>query len=285
MNSLILAGALTLGTMPAVYAQPGVPNPPPSVPVPPAGPPHVPGLAPERSASIVITKDAASAQDIADAEEDLNVMARILEKAIRGDGDRGSRNALGLRIERGLLGADTTPKNLYLEGYGVVFMLDVPFPLSSDESSNPGAKAEAKPPTEWDEARQELYAAGGGGWQIDVGRLIAPHLGTPEPYDEGKVEELKNSLIAALKNAVNIRKLKGDETVTVIVKSNQSAAGRRFVSQSSGTTVASYSLARSPESGRQTSRLVLSAKRADIEAFSKNRDMDQFRKKVSLVIQ
>jgi hypothetical protein len=90
--------------------------------------------------ALIIPKDPARAKSLADIGEDLNVMARILAKAATGDGDQPS-SAMGINIRNSLFGSGTSPQNLYLEGYGVLFFLNVNYPLIAPPAKSPEPEA------------------------------------------------------------------------------------------------------------------------------------------------
>src|SRR6516162_5173523 len=97
-------------------------------------------------------------------------------------------------------------RNLYLDGYGALFMVNVGFPLVP-----PAAKTSEEKPSgdsAWEEAKQELYGPGPG---------MRPGLPPGEEFSAEKVGKLKASLLEALKNASNIRGIRPDESVTVCV--------------------------------------------------------------------
>ena len=107
-----------------------------------------------------------------------------------------------------------------------------------------------------------------------------------------KVEKLKADVITALKNAANIRRLKSDEMVTVVVsggeagvvtKSLKSAGGKPVTAKSERIVIAKSS---SGEQRRTDSpvKLIFRVKKADADAFQNGKlDLDAFRKKVAIL--
>ncbi len=154
--------------------------------------------------SLVIRHGATDAKTLAAAEEDLNVMARILRKAASKKVADEPYQVMGVTIS----GNDGV-KNLEIEGYGAIFLLRANFALAG--AAPKATEEKPKDPTNstWDEARQELY----GGPRRPASR---PAKNKTE-FDPKRVDELKDSLLEALKNASNIRALKEDEFVTVVV--------------------------------------------------------------------
>ena len=179
------------------------------------------GHARSSSRSLVIPKDAGDAKSLADTEEDMSVMARILEKAANGKKSESEHSGnysvwtVGTPIG--------TPKNLYLDGYGAIFFINVNYPLVPPVAKEQPAESKSETDTEWEKTKNELYRP-----QTSSPELIFNFTpfesgygystgGPAEEYDEDKVNELKENLTAALKNSGHIRRLKGDDTVTVVV--------------------------------------------------------------------
>ena len=145
--------------------------------------------------------------------EDLPIMLRILEKA--ADIQRKSEfTAMNIR----LVSMPPVQRMMYLEGYGAIFFLDVPFPLIQNQNAKDTKEAATKSNSEWEAAKREVLN------QHDpfAGDLKGEYVGIPK-YDEQKVSQLKKSLTESLKNVANIGQLKPDEKVTVIVQNQTSS--------------------------------------------------------------
>ncbi len=232
---------------------------------------------------LVVPKDGLDPKGLNEIEEDLKVMAHILEKAVGRD-DKGHR-AMGIWIQNSVLGSPAIPRNLYLDGYGAVFLLNVNFPLEAPSGKRPEVESKEDPGSEWEEARRELYhgPGAGPGIELNLPGLLNPKGLPTEEYDADKVEQLKRNVINALKNASHIRGLKSDETVSVIVNGRSGMPGSRIVIKKvlpgrSGQAFAGHNEMRG-------SKMVLRAKRADIEAFQKERlNSEEFRKKVTILL-
>jgi hypothetical protein len=143
-------------------------------------------------------------------EEDLNVMARILEKAAEPHGDGPVRMVLGIPVFS--TGLPKAPRNLYIEGHGAVLMLNVNFSLlPPDKAADTPSKDQGN--SEWEEAKGELYGRSTPprepSW--DGGRVKF------EEYDAQRVQELKDNVLKALRNASHIRNLKNDDAITVVI--------------------------------------------------------------------
>jgi len=242
------------------------------------------------SRSLIIPKDNEDSKDLADTDEDLKVMARILEKAANPQDDRNAQ-AMGIFVHP----FSQAQQNLYIEGYGALFFLSINYPLVAPPSENKeDRESKEQPRSEWQETHDELFRPHGS--EPDPFGKNMP--GPPaEKYDPEKVETLKKNLLSALKNASNIRALKADESVTIVVTSHAGPPGPKMASRvtvegqgggggsqssakKSSRTIPSRTL-RTP--GGAGTKLIIRAKKSDINAFQDNKmDLDDFRKKVSL---
>jgi hypothetical protein len=126
-------------------------------------------------------------------------------------------------FDRGEAGNDDPPE--YLEGFGAVFSVRVDFPLIGPQQAPPPSEPDRKADdSEWERARAELSGSGAGG--PDSFRAAPNFLlpgtgemgGTPAPtFDQSKVETLKRALTRALRNGSNLRGVKPDEWIVVVV--------------------------------------------------------------------
>ena len=73
---------------------------------------------------------------MANAEEDLSVMALILLKATGVSRSDDKRMAMGIEV----FGSSSGARNIYLEGYGALFLLGVRFPLIAPPDSTEETK-------------------------------------------------------------------------------------------------------------------------------------------------
>ena len=258
------------------------------------------------SRTLVIPQGDFSPEKLADAEEDLNVMALILEKAVEQRTD--DKKAMGIDL---LTSSSSGMKNLLIEGHGAIFFLKtkialLPPPTPKKEET----KTKESTTSEWDEARQQLYGPSDIEKHVqNVVRHATLNFSSSEEYDADKVQRLKDSLTDALKSASNIRNLKGDETVTVVVTSSSSSLYvhevRNVIEETRrGGSGGSSSSGRSGGEGgrggsriyvkdvpedrvesRSASRLLLQAKKSDIDSFAKGKlTSDAFRDKVKIQI-
>src|SRR5262249_45858965 len=153
---------------------------------------------------LIIRSSEPDPKDQAQLEEDLRVMLHLLDKSIDRKTSRdGYNTALGISLyfQPGAIPS----RAISLEDYGAIFLLRVPFPLVAPARPDP---EQEKAPTNstWEQARREVYGG------------PDPYRATPAPrleeFDQEKVDSLKDSLIDALKNASNIRGLKGAHNIT-----------------------------------------------------------------------
>ena len=141
-----------------------------------------------------------------------------------------------------------------INGYGVVFILKVDFPLMEQTDSQTKVQAESGDSV-WDSTRQQLHQP----------HVITTHDPKPSrPYDADKVEKLKEVLCSSLRHASNIRSLQGQQWVVMAVNAEQGDVtmnmygGRGMMRNFSMTNV----------SGGQKSTMVIKAKKADIDRFA-----------------
>ena len=138
--------------------------------------------------------------------EDLLVMCRILEKAAR---EHLSDHHKAAGIDLFTFGGNRSVRTMYLDEYGVVFTLNVRVPLRNESKADEPETKEATANEEWEETRNELFG------QKRRARRVTP--AQAPAFDEGDVNELKNQLIDAMKNAANIRNLQPNDRITVAV--------------------------------------------------------------------
>lgn len=210
--------------------------------------------------------------------EDLPVMNRILTKIVEGEGRGAIGHAMGIVLST-IPGA-RRPQSLYLEGYGALFLLNVDFPLVAPETETKEPQEKPADST-WEEARREVY----GQRRVEV-RLRADE--SRAQFDPEKVENLKNELLKVLKNAANIRELKAEESVTVVVVGTGGRSSERIVR--SQVVPNRYNAPRTrllasagSRSATTESTLTLRVKKADAAALAEgNIDLQEFTKRASV---
>lgn len=238
-------------------------------------------------ALIVPAGEPAPAQ-VEELREDLAVFHRILGKAAGEERRRGQEMALGIVVS-------TFPdlrrlETLYLEGYGAVFLLHVPFPLAAPEDSREEPAPDKPADSLWERTRRELF---GGQHIVPIPRLppvdwADPLSGTqPVPYDARRVEILRRDLLDALQHGTHLRHVKPEEQLVVVVSGTSAAPAREVRLErrlGRGGAVESRREERvvgPVATGGQT--LVLRVKKADADALAKGQiNLDEFRQRVSV---
>jgi hypothetical protein len=196
----------------------------------------------------------------ASLEEDLSVMAHILDKAIEElpGGQRHAVKAMGIDV---FAWSSSSPiRSLYLDNYGAVFFLSVGFPLIAPPEKHEEEKSAGD--SAWEDARQELYGQRGQG----VGA------GEPgEEYSQEKVDKLKDGMVAALKNATNIRGLKPTEFVTICISGGTSGGvgrARMVKTNPRGTLGGNLEFLDQPGIAGRRTVLTIRASKADVDSYA-----------------
>ncbi len=215
-------------------------------------------------------------KNVSTLNEDLTVMMRILEKTATVKTD-GPPTAAG--IELFSMSRSSSPRVFYLEGYGALFVLNVKYPLLAppkrDESSHTNETN-----TEWEKAKAEVY---GNRVAFEDVKIHAP---PGEEFDAQRVENLKEDLLRDLLNAKNIRHLKSEDSVSVVVLGSGPRVGGSLIRKEARSTGGREAGARltSGEALSQTT-LTLRARKSDIDALAKGKlDHEAFKKKVTIQI-
>ncbi len=242
----------------------------------------VPDLEHRAGKTLVIRSSESDLKEQTQLEEDLAVMTRILEKAIseRAGGHGGQPyGATAMGIDVFYTPAASPLRSLYLDGYGALFMLKVGFPfLPPPKAEGEQEKPEAN--SDWEDAKQELYGQRGGGRV-----MTAPS----EPYDEDRVNRLRDGLLESLKNATNIRGLKPDDSITVCVfggpSSGQPKARTYFRrSTGSGGTMVGGTVSGWVGSPMRQTIMTIRVKKSDADALAKGAmTLEAFRKRAHVV--
>ena len=232
--------------------------------------------------ALVIRSSESDLKEQTQLEEDLTVMSRILEKAAseRAGGHAGGPyggTAMGIDVFYAPAGRPL--RSLYLDGYGALFMLNVGFPfLPPPKAEGQQEKPEAN--SDWEDAKQELYGQPGGGRAL---------VAAGEPYDEERVNRLRDGLLESLKNATNIRGLKSDDSITVCIFGGPSSGqpkARTYVRRGTGPRDARSAVAMSGRAGspmRQTI-MTIRVKKSDADAFAKGAmTQEAFRKRANVI--
>jgi hypothetical protein len=166
-------------------------------------------------------------QAVGQMAEDLSIMGRIIEKnalgEYRGPAGIGGVNTFvwGISVARSgpatLFASAGRAKPMYLGGYGVLFFIQVEYPLLPPPATPQDQQAEQPQDAVWAQAKRDLFEP-----RADV---VLPHNGqeTPEPYSRDRVDALRTSLITTMKHATNIRALEGNEWIVLVVRGPEAA--------------------------------------------------------------
>lgn len=245
--------------------------------------------------TLVVSPRLAEAKQLADMEEDLAVMLRLLAKDIEFEVRPEANRAMGIVITS-LADHQRAPEAMYLEGFGAFFYLTVDFPLLPEKEEK-SAKADAAPmDSDWDRARAELF----GGAVPETTRRSQAWVAGGEPpappaYEAEKVEDLKRVLLNTLRHAVNLRGMKPEDWVHVAVSafprgSGGIGDGAVSMGQVSVTTmVDGKPVTRQYASGAagaaRQGLLNLRVKRSDLDDYAKGKlTLEDLRKKAQITL-
>jgi hypothetical protein len=182
-----------------------------------AGPASILGRSGSRKV-LVIPAIEIIAEELAATMEDMHVMSHILDERFKE-----RRQIKGLFTDFGdFFGRDNrATEATYLQGYGVLFLMEVNFAFSPPPKSQ---EQEAEKTAEhvdstWQRARQQIFSP------KDL-NIAGESDSLNKEYDSQMVEELKRELITTLRHAANIRNMRPSEWVILTV-----IGGRRELSQ------------------------------------------------------
>ena len=276
----------------SLVAAPAAPTPPnaPAAPVAPARAVSFNSSWPLGSGGagsvLVIPTAELKMEELAAMTEDMTVMSRIFGKNLeqaRIPTARGSFFISGHDTLAAFLGGGGgAMQSMYLQGYGALFLMKVDFPLSpppqAEQQQEEETKKEEMDPV-WQQMRREMYEP------QDTKRRKTEQ--PQEKFDAEKVENLKTTLVKALKHAANIRSLKQDELVILAVAGSGGSAGETAtITTSSAIVVDGHAriVQQQPaSSGSSQTVVVIRAKKSDIDSFAKNAlDYEQFRQRIQL---
>ncbi|MFC1604678.1 hypothetical protein ACFL5F_06585 [Planctomycetota bacterium] len=170
---------------------------------------YQPTISPTADRKVLVVPAAeVKAQDLAEIMEDMQVMSHILDERFKE-----TRRVQGAFTDFGdFFGRDNrTTEATYLQGYGVLFSMEVNFAFSPPpKPQGQGAEqTDENVDSTWQRARQQVFSPG------DPRRSRGSD--SAEEYDSQMVEELKRDLITTLKHAANIRGVQIDEWVILTV--------------------------------------------------------------------
>jgi hypothetical protein len=265
---------------------------------------------------LVVPAEQIKPEELVAITEDMQIMSYILDERFKE-----TRRIQGVFTDFGdFFGRDNRQTEAtYIQGYGVLFSMEVNFSFSPAPSQQPeqGAEPNEQVDSTWQRARAEVLQPG------------TPQSAAPAPTQEqGRqmVDELKSDLIATLKHAANIRGLQPDQWIILTVIGNGRAfggmggmgmmsdmgggygggsystgggygggiavggvsggfAGGSFSSGFGGGTRTGGTGGFSGTPSDAATVLTIRAKKADVDAFAKaDLTLDQFRKKVKVLM-
>lgn len=238
---------------------------------------------------LVIPSTEMKPEDISAITEDMSVMARILDDRLEQEHLAPTGSAYALRYDTDILNHFLSPDghatdSIYLQGFGPLFLINIDFPLS------PSVEAEAQEPEQeqtdqlWKDTWVEIYHPE----EAAAGKKTQPE----RQYDAATVDELQRTLIKTLKHAANIRALKTDESVTLVVRSSAPAMTFAALTLKRGKIDGKLTLPFAAPgtsvtvktTAAQAGFLTIRAKKSDIDSFAKDQlNYDQFRQRVQII--
>ncbi|TKJ33854.1 MAG: hypothetical protein CEE38_19725 [Planctomycetes bacterium B3_Pla] len=293
-------------------AKQSIPTPPTQPSMPPA--PAMPLLAPletrlsslSRSLSSLSRSDSAGAvlvipseqiktEDLVAVTEDMSVMSAIFQKNLQQANIAPSGGSLFVSSrDRGPYawlsgGSRGAIQSMCLQGYGVLFLMNVDFPLSPPPQAEQEEQAEEKEDTDpvWDQVKRDMY-------EPQAARRRKADR-PAEEYDAEKVENLKTTVINALKHAANIRSLKPDESVVVTIAGSGGSVGnitsaivttgQVVIHDKDRRTMRIVDAPQPADLGLSTPMvMIIRAKKSDIDGLAKGElDLSQFRQRVQML--
>jgi hypothetical protein len=252
--------------------------------------------------ALVIPSAEIEIEELLMINEDTNVMSRILETNLRkaqiplsGGGLFARSGSYGSLVNILSSRGGTGIQGLYLQGYGVLFLMRVDFPLSPSKPTREPDEAEKQQDGDevWKDMRRQLYEP----------EKVVERKGdeTTAKYDPKKVEYLKATVVNTLKHAANIRSLKPEESVILTVRGGGKSAGvsATAVQRYGKTTTTRQFIVHDKKRGltkivegdslddlglSSPTVLVIRAKKEDINSFSKgDLNLEQFRQRVQML--
>lgn len=220
--------------------------------------------------------------------EDLSVMSRIIEKHAFGEYSAGGglsdyRAVAGIAWRSYLEHNGTGPglffplpgraKPLYLGGYGVVFFIQVSYPLLPPPETPQEQPTGQQEDCVWAEAKRSVFDPGA---PSAASREEAEAV---EPYNREKVDAVRNALIVLMKHTANIRVLEPGEWITVVVQGPAATGVQEDQNPSAVATTR-------PPVAKATGRtmLILRATKADVDQYAKGQlNQQQFEQRLQAV--
>jgi hypothetical protein len=232
-------------------------------------------------AVLVVPSTKIDADYISRAAEDLAVMAKIIDKQL-AQADMKKSYTFDFH------GGET--RGICIEGYGALFETRVDFPLVPSREKPQESGEAAQKDQLWEQTKREIESPAQPGLNLWISSPHSAHSGqsTIPEYDPDKVDWLKKVLTATLKYAANIRDLRPDEPVMIVVRTE--LPGVAFYGQTVAvSTKGGNTLIKGPvpmqEDSASKGVLIIRAKKSDAEAYSSGKiDQEEFSKRVSVLL-
>jgi hypothetical protein len=214
-------------------------------------------------------------EESAQIREDINVMAEIIDERFREP-----RLIEGVLRDFGdYFGRDNQQTEaIYIQGYGVIFMMEVNYQFSSRAQPEEKAKPDTNNTDQtWEKARQRVLVPGTSGSETQA---------SAGEYEKQMVNILKTELLRTLKYAANIRNLKPEEWVVLSVTGNGESRTKKYLfSQSNVPNNYIDKISYSEVGQASASIMTMRVKKSDVEEFASGKtDFEQFCEKVQIFI-
>ena len=244
---------------------------------------------PSSTRTLIVPRGDATEEQLADVQEQLTIMSRILTKA--ADPEAGGRGGFRFNLAGFGFGGGSDLDALYLDGYGAVFLVDVDYPLvEPPKGGEKKATVHGDKDLTWEKTRRELAGAPGEDEELPGDDVD----GEPgKSFDADRVAALRKRLVESFRHAANLKMLKeGAERVTFVVSGP--VTGGRVVHLGGGTkatgNIAGYVkdtkgikvVDMRSNKARTGQQLTLTARKGDIDSFAAGRmTLDEFARKVT----
>jgi hypothetical protein len=235
---------------------------------------------------LVVPTEQIEPEKLSTITEDINVMARIFDKNI--EPQRGNLRWQSWPFRRN----DEATRAIYIQGYGVLFLTKVDFPLAPPPEIQV-EKADSGTDPVWQRAKQEMFPSQIGiksaGTTIVSNQhgtysyLVSKHTSMATDYDPDRVDELKRKLLRLLRHATNIRNISDQEWITLAVTGASQPVIIKQVIVTSDKNESTPIIQKS--SGEQASSvLTIRVKKADVDAFAQDKlGFDKFRERAEII--
>jgi hypothetical protein len=226
---------------------------------------------------LVIPSSKIDANYISRVTEDLTVMAKIIDKQL-AQADMKKSYTFDF--------CGNEMRGICIEGFGALFETKVDFPLvplpEKQQESNEAPQKDQL----WEQTKREIDTTG------QVPSPLPSPVFAVQPavkeYDPAKVDNLKNVLITTLKYAANIRDIRPDESIMIVVRSETlgvSFSGQTLmVATKDGNTFVNGQLPVQKDSSSK-GVLVVRAKKSDVDAYYAGKiNEEELTKRVNILL-